>query len=199
MKFRIYILCFLISMISSLHISAGSDNSRFNGYVVKATVVNGDTIPLINLKEAVIVSQMIFANEEEAKKYRLLVRDVRRVYPYAILIGAKLKQYDQQMLGMNRKDKKAFMNTAEKELKVQFEKAIRNNTVNQAQVLIKLIDRETGSSSHHLIKQFKGSWNAFMWQSVAMVVGTDLKDRYDPEGVDKTIERIVQAIESGLI
>lgn len=200
MKHIIVILFSLIlTACYSQVLSGNNDNSHMKGFVVRATVVNGDTIPFIMLKEAVVVSQMIFASEEDAKKYRLLVRDVRRVYPYAILIGAKVKQYDHQMAGMSRHEKKEFMKKAEYELKEQFEKVIRNNTVNQAQVLIKLIDRETGTSSHHLIRQFKGAWNAFMWQSVALVVGTDLKDRYDPEGADKTIEHIVRSIESGHI
>lgn len=177
----------------------GPNKNQLPGYVVKATVVNGDTVPTIELKEAVIEGQLIFANEEEAKKYRHLVRDVRRVYPYAIQISVKVKEYDQLMASMNKREKKKFMDKIEPELKEQFDKAFRSNTVNQAQVLIKLIDRETGHDSYHLIKQFKGGWNALMWQSLARVVGTNLKADYEPEGDDKAIEHIVRQIESGLI
>ena len=198
---RISVILFsLLLTVCYAQVQAGnSDRNQLKGFVVKATIINGDTVPLINLKEAVVVEQMVFASEEDARKYRHLVRDVRRVYPYAVLIGVKVKEYDRQMVSMTRREKKEFMKKIEPELKDQFEKVFRNNTVDQAQVLIKLINRETGNSSHHLIKLYKGVWTAFMWQSVALVVGTNLKDQYDPEGDDKAIEHIVQEIQSGLI
>lgn len=168
-------------------------------FVVHGIIIQGDTVPQISLKEVVITAQLVFASEEEAKKYYRLVRDVCRVYPYAILISIKVKEYDNQMSGMSKREKKAFMKRIEPELKEQFEKVFRSNTVDQAQVLIKLVDRETGNSSYHLIRQFKGGWNAFLWQSVARVVGTNLKAGYEPDGNDKNIERIVQQIEAGEI
>ena len=66
-------------------------------------------------------------------------------------------------------------------------------------MLIKLIDRETGQSSYELISQLKGSLNAFFSQGIARLFGHDLKDKYDPEGEDKTIEMIVNQIETGKI
>ena len=65
--------------------------------------------------------------------------------------------------------------------------------------MIKLIDRETGQTSYALIKQLKGSLNAFFAQGLAKLFGHDLKDEYDPEGEDKTIEMIVKQIEYGQI
>src|ERR1019366_4266333 len=73
--------------------------------VVHGVVIEGDTVPLVNLKEVVITAQLVFASEEEAKKYYHLVRDVCRVYPYAILISIKVKEYDNQMAGMSRREK----------------------------------------------------------------------------------------------
>lgn len=197
------LIIILLSIVLTLNLSmvnaGGNADNKLKGVLLKATIVNGDTVPMVNLKEAVIIEKMIFESEEDAKKYRLLVRDVRRVYPYAILLNAKIKEYNHAMEGMNKQAKRAFIKKAEPELKAQFEKAFRNNTVNQAQLLIKLIDRESGSSSHHLIQQYKGKWNAFVWQSVALMVGTNLKAGYDPKGEDKVIERIVRSIESGII
>jgi len=45
----------------------------------------------------------------------------------------------------------------------------------------------------------KGGFNAFMWQTVARLFGSNLKTEYDPEGEDKMIEEIVQMIEDGEI
>ncbi|MCC6690961.1 MAG: DUF4294 domain-containing protein [Bacteroidia bacterium] len=198
-KFCFILFSFILTVCYSQAHAGNGDRNQLKGFVVKATVIEGDTLPVVNLHEAVIVDRMVFTNEEEAKKYRILVRDVRRVYPYAVLIGVMVKDCDQQMTSMNKHQKKEFMKKMEPRIKNQFEKVFRNNTVNQAEVLIKLIDRQTGATSHNLIKHYKGSWNAFMWQSVAIIVGTDLKDRYDPNGVDKNIEHIVRQIESGLL
>jgi hypothetical protein len=194
----VILLCLVFSVcFSQFQTGVSAKRNKIKGYVLRQVVVNGDTLPQIDLKEVVCSAQLIFANEQDAKKYRHLVRDIRRVYPYAVLIGVKVKAYDLQMAGMSRREKKEFMKKIEPELKEQFEKIFRSNTVDQAQVLIKLVDRETGNNSYGLIKQFKGGWNAFMWQSLARIVGTNLKTEYDPEGEDKTIEHIVQQIESG--
>jgi len=49
------------------------------------------------------------------------------------------------------------------------------------------------------VKDLRGSFNAFIWQTLARLFGYDLKSQYDPEGEDKAIEHIVQMIESGAI
>jgi hypothetical protein len=60
-----------------------------------------------------------------------------------------------------------------------------------------LIDRETGQSSYEIIKEFKGGFSAFIWQTVARVFGNDLKAGYDPENEDKMIESVITQIELG--
>lgn len=198
-RFAAIFLCVIFTTCLAQARGGDGKHNQLKGSVVKAVVVNGDTVPVVTLREVVISTEMIFASEEAAKKYRLLVRDVRRVYPYAILLSTKVKDFDRQMASMSRREKKDFIKKNEPALKAQFEAAFRSNTADQAQVLIKLIDRESGQNSYHLLKQFKGGLNAFMWQSVARVVGTNLKAEYDADGEDKAIEHIVRQIESGLI
>lgn len=169
------------------------------GFICKAVVVDGDTIPEIYLRETAVAAEKVFSSPEEAERYRKLVRDVKKVYPQAIRLSAKVSEYNIQVSKLPKREKKAYMKKIEPEVRTQFEKAFRSNTVKQAQILIKLIDRETGKSSHELIKYFKGGWSAFMWQSLAMVVGTNLKEEYLPEGEDAAIEKIVKAIEAGTI
>jgi pyruvate dehydrogenase complex dehydrogenase (E1) component len=91
------------------------------------------------------------------------------------------------------------MDKMESELKDEFETAFRGNSVEEARVLIKLVDRETGHTSHELIKRFKGGFSAFMWQSVALVCGTNLKARYESDGEDKLIEQAIYLVETGQI
>ncbi|MBK6837807.1 MAG: DUF4294 domain-containing protein [Bacteroidetes bacterium] len=87
----------------------------------------------------------------------------------------------------------------EEQVRKDFEEQIKKLSINQGNVLIKLIDRETGKTSYELIKKLKGSLNAFFAQGLAKLFGHDLKDEFDPEGEDKTIEMIVKQIENGQI
>ena len=81
----------------------------------------------------------------------------------------------------------------------QFEKDLRNMTVSEGVILVKLIDRQTGATGYELLRSMKGKFSAFMWQSVARVFGQNLKDDYDMNGEDVWIENIVALIEDGTI
>jgi hypothetical protein len=85
------------------------------------------------------------------------------------------------------------------EIKNEFEKDIRGFTLNQGRILLKLIDRETGNSSFALVKDLRGNFQAFFWQSVARIFSVNLKSEYDPlnNSEDKLIEEIVISIENG--
>jgi hypothetical protein len=62
-----------------------------------------------------------------------------------------------------------------------------------------LVDRETGSTTYDVVKQFKGSMSAFFWQSIAVMFGSNLKSEYDAKEEDKMIEEIIHLIENGQI
>jgi hypothetical protein len=89
------------------------------------------------------------------------------------------------------------MKVAEKELKAQFEDQLKDLTMNQGRILLKLIDRETGNTSYQLVKDFRGGFQAFMWQGVARLFGNNMKAEYDPEGEDIIIERAIKLVEAG--
>ncbi len=81
----------------------------------------------------------------------------------------------------------------------QFENPLRKLTFSQGRMIIKLIDRETGNTSYDLIKDYKGGFSAFFWQSVARVFGSNLKDEYDGDREDKMIEHIIIMIDNGIL
>ena len=84
-----------------------------------------------------------------------------------------------------------------KELKSDFERDLKQLTITQGRILIKLIDRETGNTSYALVKELRGSLQAFFWQGLARLFGTNLKTEFDAAGEDAAIESIVQQIERG--
>jgi hypothetical protein len=91
------------------------------------------------------------------------------------------------------------MKKAEQELEDKFGEDIKAMTYSQGKILIKLIYRETGSSSFDIVKELRGRFSAFVWQTLARIFGYDLKTKYDPGGEDQNIEKIVQMIEAGSI
>lgn len=101
------------------------------------------------------------------------------------------------MLNMSERERKEFMKTAEKEIEQEYAEKLKKLTFSQGNLLIKLVDRETGSSSYALVKELRGSFRAFFYQAFAKVFGYDLKAEYDPVNnkKDNLIERVVRAIE----
>jgi hypothetical protein len=126
------------------------------------------------------------------------VLNVRKVYPYAKIVAAKSQEYNYLIANAKtRKERKKLMKQAEEDLKTQFEDDVKNMNEVQGQILIKLIDRETGLSSYELIKEFRGGITAVFYQSFGRLFGYNLKSTYDPIGEDKEIEEIVKLIETG--
>jgi len=200
MKKTIFILFLLISFLSFSQNKPNETQGNLSGYLVKATVVNGDTFPLINLPDVRIMDQMVFKSQKQAEKFTRLKRDVKKAYPYAILAAAKLKECNAKMATMPLEaERKLYMKRVEKEVVKQFEGDMRNLTLSQGKILIKLIDRETGSSSYELVKELRGTFSAWMWQSLAVFFGANLKSEYDATGNDKMIEQAIYLVESGEI
>jgi len=168
--------------------------------VLSAVVVGEDTIPVVTLRDFTIAEYRIQRSKRQQRQIDRLTRRVVKVYPYAKVAGDLMSEYDRQLASIKtEKERKEYLKIAEEELKQEFEGEITNMTVTEGLILIKLIDRETGDTSFELIKDLKGSFNAFMWQTVARLFGSNLKQEYDPEGDDKMIEEIVQMIEEGEI
>lgn len=167
-------------------------------YKVLASVVDGDTVPLINLAPAEIYASISPEAAAKMKAYLKLRRDVLRAYPYARLAASQLKFINDSVANIpNEKLRKKFIKHTEADLKKQFEKDLKKLTVTQGRILIKLIDRETGSTSYALVKELRGSLQAFFWQGIARLFGSNLKSTYNAQAEDALIESIVQQIERG--
>lgn len=111
-----------------------------------------------------------------------------------------LQDFDDTLRTIESKVKrKKYIKKVEKQLMAEFEGELKKLTIKQGIILIKLIDRETGNTSYDLVKELRGSFSAFLWQSLARLFGSNLKLQYDPNGRDAMIEEIVQLIENGQI
>jgi len=164
---------------------------------VQTEISEGDTLPYVLLDEFNVIDSPYFKSNRERKKWNKLMRNVIKVYPYAKITKDLLEHYDEELKKIKKEaDRKAFMKEAEEVLKNEFKGEIMKMTVSQGKVLVKLIDRETGQTSYELIKELRSGFTAFMWNSLALLFGNNLKAHYDPIE-DYEIETIVQLIESG--
>jgi hypothetical protein len=149
-------------------------------------VLDGDTIPFAYLPTVNIYSKRVFKSKREQIKYTKLRRDVTKVWPYAKLAGQKFTLLEKE-LGMtnDKRVQQALVDKTEKEIKEKFEAELKKLTV----------DRQTGHTSYAELQDLKGNINAFFWQSLARLFGSNLKAHYDPEGEDAEIEKIVRSLE----
>lgn len=169
-----------------------------NGYRCRAEIINGDTIPVVDLYPVEVETNFIFKTPKQYVLWTRIKRDVKVVYPYAIIAAAKLKEYDRVLDKMpNDKMKKAYLKVCEKDLRKEFEGTLKDLTVPQGEILMKLIDRESGKTAYDIVKEMRGTFQAVMWQTLACLFGNTMKHEYDGNVNDIMIERAVKLVESG--
>jgi hypothetical protein len=169
-----------------------------HGYRCRAEIVNGDTIPVIDMYPVEVETNFIFKTQKQYVLWARIKRDVKITYPYAIIAAAKLKEYDKVLQKIeDEKLKKVYLKACEKDLRKEFEAALKDLTVEQGRVLMKLIDRESGKTAYDIVKEMRGTFQAVMWQTLACLFGNTMKHEYDPQVNDILIERAVKLVESG--
>ncbi len=170
------------------------------GITVSARVDNGDTLIVMELAPVSVVASREFASRRAEWRYNRLVRNVRIVYPYARLAGIMFREYSEKLMELEtERERREFTDQAEEELLERFEDDLRKLTFSQGLILIKLIDRETQHSSYDIVREFRGMFSAFFWQSLGRLFGYNLKTEYDPYGEDRDIEEVITLIEEGLL
>ncbi len=167
-------------------------------YVVRAVIIDGDTLWVAELDEVYIFPTKKFKNRRERRRYTRLIYNVKKAYPWAKIAGDKLAEVEIHMATLeNEKEQNAYMKQVEKELLKDYKDDLKKLSITQGRILIKLVDRQTGDTSYELVKELRGKISAVFWQALARLFGSNLKSEYDPEGEDRLIEEIVILIENG--
>jgi hypothetical protein len=167
-------------------------------HILKTATYDGQTYPLVELKEIVIVDRMPRNVRFDYRRHARLVYNVRRVYPYALIVRNEFGRINRLLATMpDEKDQRNFLQQYEKDLFQSYEGDMKKLTFTQGKILIKLIDRETQITSYDLIRQYRGKFSATFWQSIARIFGANLKTSYDAAGEDYLIEQVVREIEAG--
>ncbi len=160
----------------------------------------GDTISCMLLKDFVKMSPTMFMSTKDQIAYSKLIRDVKKTLPYAKEIAAIiLETYEYMDTLPTKKEKQKHLNKMEKYLMEQYTPKMKKLTRSQGQLLMKLVDRETRSSSYHIIDAFMGSFKAWSYNIFASLFGNSLKVRYKPEGEDRLTEQVCILVERGAV
>lgn len=160
-------------------------------------LIEGDSIPQygITLKEVVVFQPLRFKTREELKRYILLRRRVFRVYPYAKLAADRLTVLNDRLNEIeSKRGRKKYLKRLEKFIYEEFEEELKKLSKSQGRILIKLVHRQTGSTTFDLVKELRTGWKAFVYQTTASLFSLSLKDQYNPAEVleDYLIEDILQ-------
>ncbi len=197
-----FFLCFVTITKSQTVISLDTvtDINVIRRHLAQGLIENGDTLIHVPIRTIIIRAPFKFTSRRQRRRYSRLERYVKKVYPYAKIVS---KQMNDINFNLNKyktkKEKSYYLKQKEKELKKEFEGQLRKLTFTQGRILIKLINRETGSTTYEIVKEFKGTLSAVFWQSVARIFSSNLKLEYDAKGDDKMIEDIVIRLENGTI
>jgi hypothetical protein len=154
------------------------------------TELDGELVPWVVLPEIRITDVRIFKSQADRDAYFRLRYNVLKVLPYARFASQRYQQLQRDLAQTaDKKKQKELVNACEGQIKELFNREIKNLSITQGEVLIKLISRETGNTTFALAKDLKGGLHAFMYQSIARFFGHNLKEEYDP-----TEQRDIEAI-----
>ena len=162
----------------------------------QAIVYDGDTMELKTLEFVFVYAKLSAAQAKVNAQYNRLRNAVYVTYPYARRAGAVMNDINAKLIAVKEKeDRKKYIKTREKELKKEFSDPLTNLSVYQGKVLMKLINRETGNNCYEIIKEYKGGVTARLYQTVAFFFDSNLKQSYDADSNDATIEKIVKEVQ----
>ena len=196
MKKLLFLLFFLFLM--TVRLNAQEQTTTIKEYLVPACIYEGDTIPSLCMPTLYVFKPLIFKNKKKEKSYNRLVHNVKKTLPIAKEVNrAIIETYEFLQTLPDDKAREKHLRLVEKGVKQQYTPQLKKLTFSQGKLLIKLIDRETNSSSYELVKAFLGPFKAGFYQAFASLFGASLKKEYHPEDEDALIERIVLQVESG--
>lgn len=156
----------------------------------------GDTVYMDNMEPAVVTAKR---KGKEWRKYYRLVYNFAKAYPYALVAKEIMMEADSTISydNMNRRERERYIKKLQGVLFDTFEKPLKNLTISQGKLLLRLIDREIGVTPYEIIRNYKSKAAAGFWQGVARLFGSNMKLPYDPDGEDKQTEELVEAYQKG--
>ena len=192
---RLLILFYLLLLPFTLVIAQPRDTL----FVFDKEFYTGDTIRLTEVN--LFGKERSFSDLEAQKRYLLLQRRVKKVYPYAKMAADRLSVMQHTMDTMQRaRQKKVYVKRTQRYIEEHFTDELKKLSRSQGRILIKLIHRQTGRTAYDLVRDLRNGWNAYWYNKTAWLYDLSLKKGYDPMNVEEDYwieEILLRAISSG--
>ena len=181
----------LILTLALLSIFSLTSSAQDRLVIATFSIIDGDTFFTSDIPEVEILA---FKNKKERTKYYILKRRVVKVYPFALTAKEKLMSIQDGLDSIpKRRHKKRYTKEVAKWVKEEYADRLKNLSMSEGKILVKLIYRETNTTSYEIVKSYRGRFNAFFWQTMAKFWDNNLKSEYDPVNnrEDMLIEHIL--------
>ena len=167
--------------------------------MMRGHYLGDDSLVYVPIREVVIFRKRVFKNKRDYENYWRLVRNLKKVYPYAVVARNRFRIIDSVCAPLPSDfARRRYIAKQQQELSKEFEEQLRDLTFSQGRLLFKLIDRETGRTTYEIIRQFRGGLTATFWQGVATVFSSDLKTTFDATTQEnKMINELIDLYERG--
>ncbi len=200
MKF--FIPIYICSLFILAQDSYGQDNlgtleKHKDSTEVMYYIIEGDTVAqeYIDLDEVILLDKLKFKSEQDRRRYLILRRKTRKVYPYAKLAAERLTTMTQRLNKLERRrDRKRYTRYVQRYIEDEFSERLKKLTHTEGQILVKLIHRQTGRTAFDLVKELRTGWRAFWYNTTANLFEISLKEEYNPFDIkeDYLIEDILE-------
>jgi len=201
------ILLILVTVFSSLTVFASPlvsdtiiekrNTGPYDTIVVRAVMYNGELVPFRELEDVWVSNLPPRKLEKSKREYYRLRNAVYVTYPYARQAGKVITEINLELADKNtRKSRKEVINAREEDLRAKFTEPLTKLSVYQGKVLMKILNRQTGNNCYDIIKEYKGGFNARVYQTVAFFFGSSLKQDWDlaSNSTDRDINNIIKEI-----
>ncbi len=178
-----YLICILILFFSNDLYSQISTNDSIKK---ETRIEENDSV----LDETILLEEVYIykgkLDPESKKQFLLLQNRVYKVYPYAKIASEKMTVLNTNMKNLkSNRDKRKYYKIVEDYMENEFKEQLKKLSRKQGQILVKLVYRQTGSTTFDLIKDYKSGWKAFWSNNTARLFDINLKTKYSPYDVNE--------------
>lgn len=160
-------------------------------------IIEGDSVlrSSIELDEVYIFGKLRFDSYQDKMRYYILRRKTLKVYPYAKLASERLLELNNRLESVKSGNKrKQYTKMVQRYIEDEFSAELKKLTRTEGQILVKLINRQTGITAYDLVKELRNGWRAFWYQTTAKMFDISIKQEFHPDFIheDYLIEDILQ-------
>lgn len=158
------------------------------------TIFEGDTL-LIELDEVFLLKSLKFRTDYDRRYYLWYRKKTLKAYPFAKLAADRLEALNERLEAIkSKRKKKQYIKIIQNYMEGEFTDQLKKLTRTEGEILIKLMNRQTGQTAYDLVKDYRSGWKAFWYNTTANLFKLSLKDKYDPvhNTKDFLIEDILQ-------